>query len=136
MTTHAQQELTMQDFGITEDEFQEFIDNLDPTGAGVPGFEVNIVTVDITPVEELVVDDHIYDVDPIPEPIIVGGLGVNNTETVREYEAFGVKLNDADDVISVSIVLAVVAIIYIGKSSIDYWFAARIERFKKKLNKE
>ena len=130
MTSHAPQELIMQDVGITEGDFQDFIDNIEPTSAGVLGF--NVTRIPVT--EPQLVDNGILHVTPAP--MILGGIGVKNVETVREYEAFGVKLNDTDDIISVSIVLAVVAIIYIGKSSIDYWFAAKLELFKKKLDKK
>tara|TARA_R110000851_G_scaffold101747_1_gene217956 strand:+ start:40 stop:432 length:393 start_codon:yes stop_codon:yes gene_type:complete len=130
MTSHAPPELIMQDVGITEGDFQYFIDNIEPTSAGVLGF--NVTRIPVT--EPQLVDNGILHVTPAP--MILGGIGVKNVETVREYEAFGVKLNDTDDIISVSIVLAVVAIIYIGKSSIDYWFAAKLELFKKKLDKK
>ena len=130
MTSHAPPELIMQDVGITEGDFQYFIDNIEPTSAGVLG--VNVTRIPVT--EPQLVDNGILHVTPAP--MILGGIGVKNVETVREYEAFGVKLNDTDDIISVSIVLAVVAIIYIGKSSIDYWFAAKLELFKKKLDKK
>jgi len=135
MTAHIEQQLLLEELGMTLEEFQELIDNTE-TNAGLPGFEVNNVP-QLQVLDEFTFnsDEYIYDV-PAPEPMIVGGFGVENVDTVKEYEAFGVKLNDADDIISVSIVLLVVGLIYIGKSSIDYWFAARLERFKKRIEKE
>lgn len=133
---------------VTDEQIEEFLNALPDTGAGLPGFEVNNVQIDRGQEEVIpclgtdgcnfIIDDNFVIEDgmgePTVEPMIIGGVGVTNnetgTETVREYEAFGVKLNDADDVISVGIVLAVVGLIYIGKCCIDLFFAIMLERWK------
>ena len=129
-------------FQFTPEQIEQFFQDLPPTGAGLPGFEVE----NVEPLEPneldcgpacFVFEEQIYewDGDITTEPVVIGDFGVTNGETVREYEAFGVKLNDADDVISVGIVLAVVGLIYIGKCCIDYGFNCAVERYKNKLNK-
>lgn len=114
---------------MTEQEIVDFINGLPSTHAGLPGFEVTNQTI-----LDSFLPPELIGAPPAPTKMIVGGIGVNTTDTtVREYEAFGVKLNDSDDVFSVGIVLLIVGIIYIGKCSIDHWFAARLERYKNKL---
>jgi len=123
-----------------EVDIDQLIENLGPTEAGNPWFNVN--NVPITPENDpncietgRCVAEQLF-FDPAPEPIQIGDFAVNNTttETVREYEAFGIKLNDADDFATIGILALVVVLVYIGKCAIDLWFACAFERWKDKRN--
>ena len=114
------------------------IENLGPTDAGNPWFNVN--NVPITPETEpdcietgRCVAEQVFIEQQDAQPAqIEGFVSITNTETVREYEAFGIKLNDSDDFITVGILLAVVLTAYVGKCYIDYIFAIALERWKEK----
>ena len=74
--------------------------------------------------------------DSLPAPGAgIDGFEVNNTDQGREIEAFGIKINDQDDIISVGLVLIIALVVYVFKSIIDEFFARRIERYKLRINK-
>lgn len=110
---------------MTEDEFEQFINSMPPTEAGAMGFEVNNVP--------------LYE-NAFEAPAGVADFNVINTtlepETVREYEAFGVKLNDSDDIYTVGILFVVITIVYIGKCSIDFAFACLLDWYRGKRAKK
>jgi hypothetical protein len=68
-------------------------------------------------------------------PVGIQDFELNDTETGWQAEAFGVKLNDRDDVFTVGAVLLIVVIAYIIKASIDHWFNCRLERYRIRLDK-
>lgn len=110
---------------MTEDEFEQFINSMPSTEAGAMGFEVNNVP--------------LYE-NAFEAPAGVADFNVINTtlepETVREYEAFGVKLNDSDDIYTVGILFVVITIVYIGKCSIDFAFACLLDWYRGKRAKK
>lgn len=111
---------------ISDEELQAFFDSLAPTEAGAMGFEVN----NVLPQE-----------NSFGAPAGVADFNVINTtlepaETVREYEAFGVKLNDSDDIYTVGILFVVITIVYIGKCSIDFAFACLLDWYRGKRAKK
>ena len=50
-----------------------------------------------------------------------------------EVEAFGISMNDRDDVYTVGAVVIIALVLYVAKLSIDHWFNKRLEIFKNKL---
>lgn len=50
-----------------------------------------------------------------------------------EIEAFGVSMNDRDDVYTVGAVIIIALVLYVAKLSLDHWFNKRLEIFKSKL---
>jgi len=122
MAGEEQLELLPQEFlEMSNDDFQDFIDGLGPTEAGIMGIEINN-TPEVVQTEEIVIGD--FEVSNFTT------TETTEPATIREYEAFGVKLNDTDDFWSVGMVLAIVVVIYIGKCCIDYFFACALERYK------
>lgn len=109
---------------ITEDELQEFIGNLPSTEAGIET-PFGSFHVDNVPVYELPVDfpTDFNQVRPIE----------TQPETMREYSAFGVTVNERDDWITISLVLIVAVLAYVLKAQIDYWYALKLEKAKRNL---
>lgn len=77
-----------------------------------------------------------------PPGASLGGLTVNNpsenttSEQGWEIEAFGLEMNDRDDVYTVGLVVIIALLVYTAKVGIDHWFNKRLERYKKNLESE
>jgi hypothetical protein len=156
MTGHNQTYAPFELEGLTQEDIQAFLDSLPPTEAGIEGLFTldnvpgadeagidGVFTLNNSPgyVEEFdcgpdctIFQEQVYEWDgtvPDSETIVIGDVEVTNTEDNSwEASAFGIELNDRDDFFTVGIVLVVAAVLYIGKCSIDYWFACALERYK------
>jgi len=77
-------------------------------------------------------DQYFQLVNNMPPPEAgIGNFEVSNTDNGFEIDAFGVRLNDKDDFVTVGLVLLFAFAFYLGKKLIDLVFDILFNRWKR-----